>query len=193
MALREDRNTKRKRGFQVNSIANLERRRKEVEERLDRRWQPTPTVKVKGGIWYLDRNKVKLLPAGGIVWTPSAETRLDIFFPNPKLARRLSNMGNTEFWLFLAGEYGGGNWTIKRAVGPAAGDVDSVDYNDMRVGVGLEFNNPGRISGLFEVGVAFERELIYRNGPPDEFNPNTTVYLRAGDSRQGESFGLLDY
>ncbi len=148
--------------------------------------QPTGTIQVKGGIWYLDRNKIKLFPAGGIVWTPTSDTRFEFLFPNPKYAKRISNMGNVEFWFTLTGEYGGGNWTIRRADVPnttVAGIIDSVDYNDIRIGVGLEFNSPNRFSGLLEFGVAFERELVYRNGPPDEFRPNTTIYLKTGFSR----------
>ena len=56
--------------------------------------------------------------------------------------------------------------------------IQSMDYNDMRVGVGVEYNTLNHCSGLFEVGVAFERELFFRDGPT--FDLNTTVYLRGG-------------
>lgn len=42
----------------------------------------TPRVTLKGGVIYLDRNKVKLLPAGGVLWQPNPDTRFDLFFPN---------------------------------------------------------------------------------------------------------------
>ena len=51
-----------------------------------------------------------------------------------------------------------------------------VDYNDYRVSVGLEFDRFSGINGLFEVGLAFNREL-YSDGTV-LFEPNSTVYLR---------------
>lgn len=136
----------------------------------------SPNVKVKAGVWYIDRNRVKILPAGGIVWTPQGpdgNVVLDILFPNPRIAFRLADYQNTEWWLYGRGEYGGGAWTIKRA----NGDKDRVDYNDLRASAGLEFIRP-RFSGLFEVGIAFEREIRYVTGPPVVTHPRSTVFLR---------------
>ena len=45
----------------------------------------TPSFRVKAGVMYLDRNHIKLLPSGGIVWTPNSDVRFDILFPNPKI------------------------------------------------------------------------------------------------------------
>ncbi len=134
----------------------------------------TPSIKVKAGVWYLDRQHVKMLPAGGLVWEPNPDVRFEVLFPNPKVAKRLSNFGNTEWWLYARGEYGGGTWTLRQ---PDA-TVLPMDYNDMRVGVGLEFARPGGLTGLFEVGLAFERELYF--SPAMEWDPNTTVFLRGG-------------
>ncbi len=136
----------------------------------------SPNMKVKAGVWYLDRNRIKLLPAGGVVWTPQGpdgNVVLEILFPNPRIAFRLADYYNTEWWLYGRGEYGGGAWTITRA----NGDHDRVDYNDLRAAVGLEFIRP-RLSGLFEVGIAFEREIVYVVGPPSVTRPNPTVFLR---------------
>ena len=122
------------------------------------------------------------LPAGGIVWTPNSDVRFEILFPDPKFAKRLANYGNTEWWLTLRGEYGGGTWTVMRNFGIPAipGVLDSIDYNDLRAAVGLEWVNNGGLSGLFEVGIAFEREIRYRHYPPDVFRPNPTVYVHGG-------------
>jgi len=137
----------------------------------------SPNMKVKAGVWYLDRNRVKLLPAGGLVWTPQGpdgNMRFDILFPNPKIAFRLSNYRSTQWWLYGRGEYGGGSWTVKRA----AGYMDQVDYNDIRAAVGMEFIRPSGFSGLFEVGVAFDRQLYYTSLSPEFYYPKTTVFLR---------------
>lgn len=146
----------------------------------------TPSIQVKAGAWYLDRNHVKVLPAGGIVWTPNPDVRFEILFPNPKIATRLTNFGSTEWWLYARGEYGGGAWTVDRSgTDPALIQSyalrDSVDYNDLRCSVGLEFVRPGGLTGLFEVGMAFEREIRFKSEVPVAiFYPDATVFLRAG-------------
>jgi len=142
----------------------------------------SPSFKIKAGVLYLDRVHIKLLPAGGIVWTPSSDVRFEILFPNPRIARRISTIGTTDWWLYGRGEYGGDSWTVVRGLGPPYqaqnGMVDRVDYNDYRAAIGLEFDRHNSISGLFEVGISFERELYYRSGTV--YKPSTTYFLRGG-------------
>jgi hypothetical protein len=153
-------------------------------------------VQLKAGVLYLDRNKVKLLPAGGIVWTPSDSTRLDILFPNPRLAHRWTTCGTSEWWYYVRGEYGGDSWTIERTVAPFAGQVDKIDYNDIRVALGLQFKpanwrqGSAGLNGFFEVGFAFNREIIWV--PVDipaggldieqSIRPSETIFLGGGVS-----------
>ena len=75
----------------------------------------SPTLQIALGVVYLDRQNIKILPAGGVVWTPSPDVRADILFPNPKISKRLRDFGTTEVWGYVAGEYGGGSWNVKRA------------------------------------------------------------------------------
>lgn len=148
----------------------------------------SPCIKIKAGVWYLDRNVVKILPAGGICWTPNADVYFNILFPNPKIGKRLTTWGNTEWWIYVSGDYGGGKWQITRQNGldpnPYAPDMngtrDTFDYNDIRVAVGLEFNTMRQLHGMFEVGGAFSREVIYESYEPHAYFPNDTVFIRAG-------------
>lgn len=133
----------------------------------------SPRIKVKAGIQYLDRQKIKLLPAGGLVWTPNPDMKFDILFPDPKLAWRLRQVGNVEWWFYGRGEYGGDSWTINDG-----GGVIETDYNDYRVAIGMEFDDHSRWDGYFEVGYAFERE-IYQFGAT-QMTPNATVFVGAG-------------
>lgn len=133
------------------------------------------TLAIKGGIEYLDRVKIKLLPAGGIVWRPNPQTRWDIYFPRPKLAQYLNTWGNTDIWWYVGGEYGGGSWTIQRAV-----VADQADINDIRLLAGVEWTHGIGVKGFFEVGYVFDREVVYRFNPVDNFDPTDTVMLRAG-------------
>jgi hypothetical protein len=135
------------------------------------RWQAA------AGIWYLDRLRVKLLPAGGVIWTPNPDVRYEILFPNPKLAQRITNLGNAEIWGYVAGEYGGGSWTIERTSGLA----DRMDYNDIRAMLGVEYRGFERVTGYFEVGYIFSREILYISGTPD-IKPTDTYMLRGGIS-----------
>ena len=69
---------------------------------------------MKLGVWYLNRVEYKLLPTCGVVWSPNDNVRFDILFPNPKYSQRLTAMGDTEWWWYLSGVYGGDAWTIRR-------------------------------------------------------------------------------
>jgi len=137
----------------------------------------SPSFQVKGGIVYYDRVRIKMLPAAGIVWIPSPETEFSLVFPYPRVSRRLPNFGNTEWWLYCRGEYGGGSWAVQPD--KMAGPVDQIDYNDIRVALGLEFDRMDKIAGLVEVGTAFERELLLRS-THEKYSPSTTIFLRAG-------------
>jgi len=132
----------------------------------------SPSFQVKAGVIYLDRQHIKLLPAGGIVWTPNSDIRFEILFPNPKLAKRLTTYRNTDWWLYARGEYGGGSWTVAQG-----NDAVPTDYNDLRFGLGLEFDRLTGWTGLFEVGLAFERELLF-GSVGNRFRPNPAVYVR---------------
>ena len=133
----------------------------------------SPSFDVKAGVMYLDRNHVKLLPSGGLIWKPGPRVRFDVLFPNPKLAWQFTTWGNTEWWGYLAGDYGGDAWTVDLA------GVQSLDYNDIRFALGVEFDHmDGLRTGFFEVGLAFERELY--NSAADPYGLNNTVFLRGG-------------
>ena len=144
----------------------------------------SPSFQVKAGAIYLDRNRYKLFPAGGVVWTPNDDVRFEILFPNPKLAMRLPGYSTTEWWLYARGEYGGGAWMVQDlGVGPFP-----VDYNDMRVAVGLDFLTVRGLNGLVEAGITLEREIFYPTDPfmivPGPggytFYPDPTVFVRGG-------------
>ena len=154
----------------------------------------SPSFQLKAGVIYLDRNKIKLLPAGGVIWTPNDDVRFEILFPNPKLAVRLPGYSTIEWWFYARGEYGGGAWTVETqyemwdggAWNPLSPLVE-VDYNDFRFALGVDFQTVRGLNGLFEVGVTFAREIYYRRlpdppGPPFSFTfrPDPTVFVRGG-------------
>ncbi len=141
----------------------------------------TPRASLKLGVIYLDRNRFKLLPAGGLVWLPRPTTRLDIFFPEPKLSNYVATFGALDTWLYASAEYGGGAWTIKRA----DNSNDEIDINDLRVMVGFEFGQSaaiqqGRRNAFVEIGYVFDREIRYQANPMDNLSLEDSILFRAG-------------
>ena len=134
----------------------------------------------KLGIEYLDRVRVKLLPAVGVFMAPNPDLKIDLFFPRSKIAHRLPNFRNREGWGYVGGEYGGGSWTIERTQAGGPTIDDQVDINDVRAFIGVEWIGSRRVTGFFEFGYAFNRELVFRS---DELNPidiQDTLLLRSG-------------
>jgi len=138
----------------------------------------TPTLTAKLGVMYIDRNDIKLLPAGGLLWQPNPQLRVDIFFPQPRISQYVTTVGTYEVWWYLAGEYGGGAWTVKPL---DAGPTQSIDINDIRVSLGLEWSSPSGLNGFIEAGYVFERRLVY-TVPYEEFNLRDAWMVRAGVS-----------
>jgi hypothetical protein len=140
----------------------------------------TPALAAKAGVVYIDRNDIKLLPVAGVVWDPSPDAHYEIVFPRPKLARRWIALANHQLWYYVAGEYGGGSWTVVREGPPEF--VDSVDYNDIRVLLGLEWlpETQSGQRGFLEIGYVFERELFYVNRSPAVLELDDTFMFRGG-------------
>ncbi|MGL4514869.1 MAG: DUF6268 family outer membrane beta-barrel protein [Lacipirellulaceae bacterium] len=116
----------------------------------------SPQFDVLFGVVYLDRLRVKTLPAGGVRWRPTPEWDLYLVFPNPKIRRALPSTGAADWWWYVAGEYGGGSWTVNRS-----GTPDRIDYNDVRLSLGIEWQTNTQASGHAEVGYALDRELLF--------------------------------
>jgi hypothetical protein len=143
--------------------------------------QMTPTMQAKAGVVYLDRNQVKILPALGMTWTPTPDSRYDIFFPAPRAAKRFGATGRHDWWGYLSGEYGGGAWTFRRSTS-LYNMITGFDYNDIRIALGTEWVPKGQtgLAGNFEVGYVFYRQLFYVDGPPQIQDLPDTIMFRLG-------------
>ncbi len=132
----------------------------------------------KIGVEYLDRVKTKMLPAFGVFIMPTPDVKMDIYFPRPRIAQRMPKFYNYETWSYVGAEYGGGSWTVDRSI---AGFVDQVDMNDVRAFVGVEWMGPRGVTGFFECGYVFDRELVYASGIPTPSLPLKDAFmLRTG-------------
>jgi hypothetical protein len=151
----------------------------------------SPTLDVLFGAVYLDRNHIKMLPAGGVYWRPTPEWDAYLVFPNPKVRKRFSNYGNTEWYWYVAGEYGGGAWTAtvqvqENSSSPWDKWTTPIDINDLRILGGIEWETASQVRGHFEAGYVWDREVLYVNRGPlpstlnMNFNPKPTFMLRGG-------------
>ena len=129
----------------------------------------TPNFKLALGVAYWDRLNAKVIPAGGFIWTPNADVRLEIITPKPRIAYRINRDPTFERWVYIAGEFGGGEWAIMQP-----GGVNNVlDYTDYRVMMGIQHKS--LVLGLnsdAELGYVFGRQLQYQVGA-DQKLPST--------------------
>lgn len=143
------------------------------------RYEWTPTANLVFGVAYLDREDVNVLPIGGLVWTPREDLKLELVVPRPRIARRFYWLGavtkEVQDWAYVAGEFGGGTWAIRRA----AGANDVLTYRDYRVLLGVERKALDGLDARLEIGYVFSREIEYASNIPD-IRPSDTVMARAG-------------
>jgi hypothetical protein len=128
------------------------------------------------GIVSLDRETISVLPVVGLIHRPDDRTRLELLFPHPRVARRVSSGDELDVWGYLAGEYGGGSWAIERA----SGRDDVVTINDLRLIFGLEWLDADeQVGPFFELGYVFNRQVRYRSHRRD-YDPDSALMLRIG-------------
>ncbi len=127
------------------------------------------------GILYLNRHDVNWLPAGGIIWNPTDDVSLECVFPRPKFGYRFTASELFEDWIYLAGEFGGDTWSIRR--GPDF--FDMMTYVDWRIYLGVERRQPGGGSYRLEAGYIFSREVQFDSPTPD-FTAANTFMIRGG-------------
>ena len=131
----------------------------------------SPQMQVHAGVIYYGRSRVKMLPTGGVVWTPNEDWVLKLIFPNPKVSRRLWTGPQADWWGYVHLDYAGGSWDIS--------GLGLTDYNDLRLGMGIEFAAPNRIGGYFEFGGSLAREL-YSNDRHRWASPPSVLYMKTG-------------
>ena len=130
-------------------------------------------LQLRAGVLYLNRDNIRLLPAGGVIWTPTDWLEYEIFFPKPKASVRFNVGPGYEDWLFATAEFGGNTWSIERA----SGAHDKVTYLDYRLLAGVERRIQGGAGFLLEAGYVFGREIEFASGIGN-FDPKSTVLIR---------------
>ncbi|MBX3436436.1 MAG: hypothetical protein KF861_03025 [Planctomycetaceae bacterium] len=134
----------------------------------------SPDVRFAAGATYLDRNDILVLPIAGVIWTPTPDHRLELLFPQPRIAHCYRRDASHERWIYVSGELGGGSWAIQRSTG----QDDVVSYRDLRLITGIEWKYTNKSSWRIEGGYVFGRELEYESHVGD-YDPTSTSMLRA--------------
>lgn len=116
------------------------------------------TLTILAGVVSADRNDFDIFPVAGLTWTPNPDTRVDLTFPRPRIARRIGHVPwLLEDWLFIGGTFGGGTWSVRRSNGA----FDELTMFDYRVTGGYERLVDGGTGYSIEAGYAGGREFEY--------------------------------
>lgn len=134
----------------------------------------TPRWTLVGGVAVVRQLESRILPVGGLIWTPDDATRVELLVPRMRVARRLRSGRRDDLWVYVAGQFGGGSWGITLA----DGSTTLLTYNDLRVVVGAEWLTTDRLSGVAEIGYVFARDISAFGA--SQFTPTDTLLLRLG-------------
>ncbi len=143
-------------------------------------WTASETLKFVLGAAYIDRYSTAVLPIAGLIYTPNESVEYELVFPEPRIARRIYWHGamteETEDWIYLAGELGGGIWAVGKD-GVGGRRVEMLDYTDYRLFLGLERKAIHGLDARLEIGYVFGRKLRVF-GSTWELRPDDTLMLR---------------
>lgn len=131
---------------------------------------------VKGMLW-LDRQDIKELLMGGVIWTPNDWSRYELIFPNPRIYYRVSQTNLSEDWIYAGSDlYAGNTWTLHST----GHNSDKLTLREFRAMVGWEHRLHRGVGTFAEAGTLFERRVLLRNNPSEDTHAGSTVYLRFG-------------
>ena len=118
---------------------------------------------------------MRVLPVGGLIWTPDQDNRLELLVPRSRIAHKVRQFaGGGAAWSYLACQFGGGTWAVTLPDETTA----LVTVSDLRAILGIEWFRSRTVAGVAEVGYVFARTGSATGTP--EFNPHDSVMLQAG-------------
>ena len=151
----------------------------------------SPSMKIKAGVWYLDRNVVKLLPAGGICLDAQRRRLLQHPLPQSENRQAADDLGQHRVVAVCLGRLRRrhvGDQTQQRLRSPDP--VAATDGTCTTRSTTTTFAWPwawsstrcANSTGMFEVGGAFGRELVYQSTlPPDLLSEQHRIRPRRAD------------
>lgn len=121
------------------------------------RWNPQ--TQLLFGASYLGRDDLPWVPALGVIYVPTESIRYEISLPRPRVAFRYYSDGDRERWAYVAGELGGGTWSVRRA----GGVNDVMTYRDLQFVGGIEHKEASGFNWQCEAGWVFARRLEWES------------------------------
>jgi len=147
---------------------NLGEKSFQVTGRVMADYSLSPELTLVGGIAVVRQLRSHWLPVGGLIWTPNEDWQLDLTIPRPRIARRLHQTEEMDLWGYVAGQFGGGSWSVRDEFG----DNVLLSYSDLRLlgGVNLWRSSGRELSAEF--GYVFSRNIYVSEVAV--LNPNDT-------------------
>jgi hypothetical protein len=136
-------------------------------------WAVSDQWTLVGGLAYVRQLQSHLLPIGGAIWRPSSDLRVDLIFPRPRVTWRWFEAPGQDVWLYVAGVFGGGAWSVD----DGAGSSVLVQYSDLRLSLGAEVAQFGGKVTTFEAGYAFSRDISVNSN--SVATPDSTFFVQA--------------
>jgi hypothetical protein len=135
----------------------------------------SPNWQIALGAEFLDRVHNRIIPYGGVVWTPSDRWEFRLLFPKSRVSYYAGNYRGVDAWLYAAAEYNVDAFAIFRE---AARTNEQVEMQDYRLLLGCNMQC-GRLITFVEGGYVMRRHLRF-SGPDPQFDVAPTAMIRAG-------------
>lgn len=130
-------------------------------------------VQILAGAAYLGRDDLQWVPLVGAILDPSSQWHLELVAPRPKIARRIFTTDFREYWVYVAGDFGGDTWSVNTPRGN-----ERLTLGDWRVLAGLECKRGGGAGWKTEIGYVFDRSIELAGR--DEIALRDTFLVRTG-------------
>ena len=144
-------------------------------------WRSNSEIgRVVAGFEYLDLEQTEILPAGGIIFEPNPDTKVDLYFPRPQIRLRGDKKESGDQWMYLRGEYHGSAWAVERTTGNA----DLVSLTEYRATVGLETIPSDREESSSFAGAAATKKCSEHYFPIS----NLVIPAQAGNQQTRENW-----
>jgi len=128
------------------------------------------------GAVYLGRADLPVVPALGLTWTPTRQTRLDLRFPSSRFSYRMAkDGGRSEQWAFVSLGLGGNTWAVTRD----NQQTDELSLRDFRLTIGTENIVSGGGGWFVEGGYVFGRRIEYESDE-SEIDLGDALLLQGG-------------
>ena len=140
-----------------------------------------PKLILIGGVVYTAQPAIPIIPAAGLIWSPTETWRLELIAPRPRLVYRWSE----RLQIYGQLSFDSSTYAIR-----FRGRDDLLEYRDFRVSMGTEWTTKQKLRLFSEVGAAFARDLDTLRQTNNTVDPGIFVARECG-SEQGEGSSAL--